>query len=445
MDCVDRTADVVVVAATNRPPVPFPIGLPDFLRWAWRTASPGSGWFAPGGDRRRRQRRIRTDWLWGLLRLEVVRQRSNRIVLADEVLARARWDSGTRPRDWRVQLTRLLDRVLGEPPTVFGKRIPFSSTSMRTKTIDETPSRKGCPKCCPLYGSLLPHRHFLVRVPAEALGVLHDHSTREDLVESDGSTGLSFHYRRFRRGSGSGVWSFYLPPIVLGRAAGLSPRQVRLLVSIVGEVTRSRRSHRRDKATVHQGSADNGLPLGRWVPCQGNGSGGYTVEVRGRRCGAWNDEKRPLTKARAIDLLSAMVGLEDDLGVVTVFDLDGSSMRTREILAELVSGRLTIGEVVAARMDVWIPHDYVERWRRWLGERASLVVRPYRKDDVPVKDDLHDLRRSLRRWIVDNAINVTMAATKLGTSAATLYAFLAGSSRPRRDLIARIVEAISRA
>jgi hypothetical protein len=429
----------------------FPVAVPDVQFWPWRLASPASRLFSPRPAVKRKGRRApRLDWLTALVRAEVYRQRSNVLVLPDELLElafRGGHERPGRPND-RLRWLRHCLLCVGGPGSV--RALPAGA----------------CPERCCLRGSVVRHRHFVLTVPTALLGDLHTFADHE-FVPTDIPAGgkvcgidafvpayryLEFPGRdRFKNSpAGRRPFGFYLPAQLLGNAAGLTLPQVRLLVSCVAEVTRSGRKRRPDGARVLKKGI--GLDGGRWVPAQGNSRANndcfYSVEVRLRRARylrhPLDAAGRPRRRCREalVRFFADFRRLSDDLGLKGVILTPRGRERSPETVLQLLKDDCPVSPVLKSQFLVYLSEDYLSRWRRWLEEKAGVTI-----PDSPAKalviDDLEALRDAVLARMAAEKVTANALAALLGVHRNALADFLHKGARPRpalRDKLQRFAD-----
>jgi hypothetical protein len=437
------TADEPCRVRPDENPRPsFPVAVPDVQFWPWRLASPASRLFSPRPAAKRKGRRApRLDWLTALVRAEVYRQRSNVLVLPDELLElafRGGHERPGRPNDRRRWLRHCL-LCVGGPGSV--RALPAGA----------------CPERCCLRGSGRKHKHFVLTVPTALMGDMHTFADHEfvptDIPAGGKVCGVeafvpAYHYREFpgrdrfmNSPAGRGPFGFYLPAQLLGAAAGLTLPQVRLLVSLVAEVTRSSRKRRPDSARVLKKGI--GLDGGRWIPVQGNSRANndcfYSVEVRLRRARylrhPLDAAGRPRRRCREalVRFFRDFVKLSGDLGFKGVILTPRGRERSPEKVLQLLAGGCPVRPVLKSQFLAYLSEDYLPRWRSWLEEKAGVTI-PDSPAKAVVIDDLDDLRDAVTERMSSSKTTAAALAGLLGVHRNALAGFLHKGARPRHAL-----------
>ena len=337
-----------------------------------------------------------------------------------------------------------------------------------------------CPEHCPLHASGSKHEHYLFRPKEDLLGPMTSLATEtgdrafefdfDKKVEGESTTVLDSLVR-----SNQAQWG-YLPVQLFGQAAGLSPRQIRLIQGLMRERTRTKSTNRQNAAkpslvTIRNARVKAVLQNGdvtcpflsrdeKYIVFGGNFKSrrGQGYQLVGRfdddilRQGGWlrrlgyevTSQMAQMDQERVWRWIGTMLAdlaeLSPSLGlVVGAIDKVGQWRSLDEL-------RVMVGE---ARHRQWLkncslrifaPADHLVQWRRWFAERLGFSFIPGGDWSLPEGVALAETNRptaeTIRARMKANRIKAKRLAEFLGWLPSRVSRQLSGQTALSDELIA---------
>lgn len=335
--------------------------------------------------------RITSRLLWAIHH-ELMSVQRSMLVVSDRWLATCCWgtDHQERPKNWRRTLLEVLDglRYLGVLDTPGQCADLGPVTALLNHFAELAPGRGQCRRC----DDGPKHRHFLINIGRGFLGDLEQLAVYED---GEGVRAYDFLSRGTRASSRSlrevgklGHMMVVPKPIVLGAPSALNvlnPRQQALMVTILREETRLRKSEQTaDSAAEGPDTALIPSITGRgWLRCDAladlfprcgfNGNGvrhglGYLIASEA----GWM-ARAGYDLSEASDFLSDLATLETELGLRCV--LIGREDRKLYSLAEIrhiLSDHRLGSALKSVHLRVYAATAYVDHWRSKFGDVSAM-------------------------------------------------------------------------
>jgi len=379
--------------------------------------------------------------LFPVFALSVWQQQRTDAVIPDVLLRQCWWGSKF-PKNWKPQLRKRL-----------GDR----------ETVEDTRRDFRCPRRCLLHGFGRRHQHYVTKAEA-------NHFSLEEFVVGKlkgGHRKFGF-YEKHPRGSDfakkkqqlrkSGDFlNIYWPVLVFGDSPkiGLTGPQQRLLLAIVRELTRDKKSRRKDKALVLGSDTTSSessrhlwspllLPKQQYVDFGGNGRAqhkglGYRMLNRGwmYRAGYTREMFNEDPVGCQLQFLTDLRVLSERFGLTVIAhhkkraewkDLDGmilwsKSGHGRELLQE-------------CRIRIYAPADYLLLWREWFSQQLGFRWIPdgsnrdaFLTDNGPAEDsDQIESASDVQAFLDEYGWTQQELATELGCSRRRIIRHLTGDS-----------------
>jgi len=382
----------------------------------------------------------RAEQLLVAIHLAVVKQRRSVILLPDVMLRDVVWGGRRTPKNWQKELFDSLRSLLDLRAEILrlstdGWRPQLGMESIAIATVEQLwvtrPGSNACRPACPLWGSDIVHRHYLIQAGYGFLGVM------EKFVNPT-ETGAVREYDFTKRlktekqsddtpdetvKSGS-LMSISAPTALFGRASwsGITRAQQRLMQCLMGELTRSSgQKVRPDCALVFRGNDVPGRVGGQRVQCQclepharyvafcgnsGRREGGTGYLLVGESYTGWlfkggypipEDDRGLLTSIRRF--LSDLEVLENLLGIQVV-GLNPSTLDwyDRAELRELANRVGCLSTLLSLHIRIYGPENYLERCREHFVEHGGFtcIAGSTQQPDNPTAASSQNLGMRLR-------------------------------------------------
>lgn len=444
--------------------VTYPLYIPDFLLWDRSTFNPADSSFAPDPYRdnpnfSRHRKAKPIVWLWSLLRAEVTRQRSTRLILPEPLLYLTLFGN-KKPKDARETVTNALQRAnlpwiqIASSQTPCVPRCPLYTDGKDGKHACGIPTRR--------------HRHVVAHVPHEMLGVLKAFTIRID--EPDNSTRptkLTLHWSNRNpdvqwrdmssaaldvRDKRKQLWHFYYPVTLFGQAAGLSESCIRLFSAATKRIRFSRESAREDYGVLVPSGGVFG-PNSNWIPCDagaGDSRNNHVWNWLRLADYRWRMPTGPGGKQR-VNRSRVLRRFTEDLQTMAAYGLGwrfwshGKPVEPEEFRA------FSINERMRMRLDLGLREDWLSLARRQLETATGLTIlkpatrrrgsgiRPVRGTEIPTTslntDDLVSRIIAIRRR---DRLSVDAVATEAEVSRYTLHRYITGASKIQKGTRAKL-------
>ncbi len=341
----------------------------------------------------------------------------------------------------------------------------------------------GCPAYCPLHGSRDKHEHYVLRPGSNLLGPL------VELGTEMGERAFKFDFDRKQEGgatlldtllrSNKVQWA-YLPIQMLGQAAGLSPRQIRLIQGLMRERTRTKPNFRQNggkaRLVVIRNAQVKAVLQDAEITCpflnreeKYIAFGGNLKNRRGqgyRLMGTFDDDlghkggwlRRlgyPVTRQMAeIEqervwrwigmMLADLAELSRSLGlIVGALDAVGR-WRSLDEVRVMVNEERDVQWLRRCSLRIFAPIDHLVRWRRWFAERLGFSFIAGGDWSAPDNVSLAVTKRpsaeSIRAQMKASGIKGKGLAEYLGWTESRVSRQLAGKTELSDELVAAAQE-----
>ncbi len=377
-------------------------------------------------------------------------QKRHKDVLVPEILAKvARWGANA-PRHWRQQYLKEMQAAMQECP------------SLRAVAP--------CGEACPFHGMKKPHKHYKLD-DAVSAGIF------DDFEDENGKHVIAGVKRAEYRNTGK-IYHGYWPALVFGTAKpmGLTPRQIKLLMTITRELTRvSERpngekdakgrkvfakvpSDRPDRAQVIRGNkVHNSGYTARMIVCpildKDKSYVGFCGNLRRHRGRGYKIGDWAVRAGYAVSIADVKALMADLAVLATTFELTvvgrhhkSRSWYTLDQLRDFLDSGWGVRRINETLMRIYGPEDFLTLWRyrfaerlgfRWIpgGEGCPFKI----EDEIlgPVNNS-----HELLAWLKENHVTREEFCHRAKIARKTLYRRLRRSATSRRVFWEKVNRAI---
>lgn len=386
-------------------------------------------------------------------------------------------------------LAKLLEIAHARDPLELHESLvePIERMVARIQHLEEQCPPVDCPTHCPLHGSGGKHEHYPVRLDETFLGSM------TALAIKTGERAFEFDYDKRKEGESTTVLSAlvrsnqaqwaYFPVQIFGQAAGLPPRQIRLIQGLMRERTRTKSNNRQNAAkprlvTIRNARVKAVLQNGE-VTCpflsrdeKYIAFGGNFKNRRGRgyqlvgtfddsllRQGGWLRRLGyPVTSQMAQmeqervwrwirTMLADLAELSPSLGLVVGAINKVGQWRSLDELRVMVSEARNRHWLKNCSLRIFAPADHLVRWRRWFAERLGFSFIAGGDWSLPDGVALAEINRptaeTIRVRMKANRIKNKQLAEFLGWLPSRVSRQLSGQTALSDELIAAAQQLIS--
>ncbi len=365
----------------------------------------------------------------------------------------------------RADILALADRVYA---------VLDHQSELKSQMFDE-----GCPVYCPLHGSRDKHEHYVLRPGENLLGSLAELGTKT------AASAFTFDFDMKQEGQPAHLdtllrsnkiqWA-YLPVQIFGQAAGLSPRQIRLVQGLMRERTRTKTQFRQNAAkprlVIIRNARVKAVLRDAEITCPFLNNdekyvafGGNFKKRRGQgyqlmgtfdddfqRQGGWlrrlgypatrqmaeTEEERVWRWIRI--MLDDLADLAPSLGLIAGA-IDGvGRWRSLDELRVMIKEARNRPWLKRCSLRVFAPDDHLIRWRQWFAERLGYSFISGGDwscpEDVAMVEAIRPTAESIRARMFASGIKGKSLAAYLGWTESRVSRQLAGKTALSNELIA---------